>query len=516
MHALASVRPALGVALALAACLSGCEVDANYDPPVTRHTQPLAARCTAQVTGVGEVDIETVYLPAVIACENGAAADEALKAQAVAARTYLYFKLETSGAIGDGTGDQVFTCNRPPQARHLAAVEATAGEVLMHDGIVLAAFYVAGAIPQPPVCRPQAGDRDPTGTEQWVTYNEGLRGGAVNPSPLGHPANPRNRGCKSQNGAHCLATAGRGYRDILAVYYGADLVFERAQGACVSPPDPPDAGPPADQGPPPVDAAEPPPEDCDAVLTGDTPLVVDDGSACFERACETGDWWTAHAVGEGGGCLTTGTIDRDTPDCWGRWRFEVATPGEYAVDVHLPDPGLPLSAAARYTVRHGGRVDEVRLDQAARGGWVSLGRFDFTAGEVGEIALLDNSGEPYREGGPRLVYDAIRVRAAAAVIDDLGPAPDAGRPDAGVGGDAGAPADQGPPAPDAGRPQAQIDAAPPGRDGGPAGTRRLVQTGGCRTSGGPAAPLGVFALLVGGLIRRRRAAPRPARRPAPR
>ncbi|MCA9545972.1 MAG: hypothetical protein KC613_16325, partial [Myxococcales bacterium] len=179
------------------AALAGC-ADENWDPPVYRHTQGLAARCTATVRDVGEVDVEGRYLPSVIACENGAAADEALKAQAVAARTYLYFKLETSGSIADGTSDQVYTCNRPPQARHFAAVQATEGEVLMHDNVVLAAFYVAGAVPNPPECVAQAGDRDPTSTERWVTYNEGRRGGDVQPSPLGHPANPRNRGCKSQ------------------------------------------------------------------------------------------------------------------------------------------------------------------------------------------------------------------------------------------------------------------------------------------------------------------------------
>src|SRR5262245_46539904 len=65
---------------------------------------PLEARCSAEVTGSGTVDVETDYLPHVIACENGAASFEALRAQAIAARSYLYYKLETSGSIGDGTG----------------------------------------------------------------------------------------------------------------------------------------------------------------------------------------------------------------------------------------------------------------------------------------------------------------------------------------------------------------------------------------------------------------------------
>ncbi|MSP59966.1 MAG: hypothetical protein EXR72_06425 [Myxococcales bacterium] len=64
--------------------------------------QPLAAYCTANVKGVGKVDTEKVYLPRVVHCENGGAPYEALKAQAIAARTYLYYKMETAGSIADG------------------------------------------------------------------------------------------------------------------------------------------------------------------------------------------------------------------------------------------------------------------------------------------------------------------------------------------------------------------------------------------------------------------------------
>ncbi len=190
------------------------------------------ARCQAMVAGVGEVPIETVYLPRVVNCENGAAAPAALRAQAVAARTYLYYELGRVGQIDDGTSDQVFGCGREPGPEHFAAVAATAGEVLLHGDAPIAAFYVAGALQAPPACT--GGAYDPTATEPYVTYNLGRAGADVLQSPLGRldPGNAANRGCLSQNGSDCLARAGRDHRDILRFYYGEDIAIERAAGAC--------------------------------------------------------------------------------------------------------------------------------------------------------------------------------------------------------------------------------------------------------------------------------------------
>src|SRR5438045_1492775 len=87
---------------------------------------------------------------------------------------------------------------------HLPSM-TTAGEVLSYHGDVIAAFFVAGAIPSTSDCVAAASDRDPTNTEQWVTYNWGSSGANVEQTPLGwvNAANYRNRGCKSQNGANC-------------------------------------------------------------------------------------------------------------------------------------------------------------------------------------------------------------------------------------------------------------------------------------------------------------------------
>lgn len=200
--------------------------------------RPLQAICTVDVTGAGIKQVETDYIPHVVACENGAADTEALKAQAVAARTYMHYKVNNEGSICDGTKCQVYTCANKPQQRHYDAASATAGQVLMWGGVVICAFYVAGAKPSTASCQALPGDEDPTGTEKYVTYNEGKSGADVTQSPLGwvDPGNKYNRGCKSQNGAHCLSLKGRPYPEILRFYYGADIQLVTTVGSCVNPP----------------------------------------------------------------------------------------------------------------------------------------------------------------------------------------------------------------------------------------------------------------------------------------
>lgn len=212
---------------------------------------PLKAQCSITVAGKGQKDMETDYLPHVVNCENGAASLEALKVQAVSARTFAYYKIATAGSVKDGTSDQVYSCGSQPSQKHYDAVKATAGQVVMWSNVVICSFFVAGAKPSTQSCVALASDPDPTGTERYVTYNEGKTGSQVKQTTLGwvSPTNKYNRGCMSQNGSHCQAVKGKKYQDILRFYYGADIQIETAIGSCVTPPKP-DAGVSRDRTPP--------------------------------------------------------------------------------------------------------------------------------------------------------------------------------------------------------------------------------------------------------------------------
>jgi hypothetical protein len=235
-----------GLVTALCALLSACSPTGDAIDWIRR---PVGAICKVNVTGVGIRQVETDYVPHVVACENGGASAEALKAQAVAARSYMYYRVLNSGSICDGTKCQVYTCSNKPQQKHYDAAKATAGQVLVWGGVVICSFYVAGAKPSTPTCQALASDSDPTKTEKYVTYNAGKSGGGITQSPLGwvSPTNKYNRGCKSQNGADCLATKGKLYPQILRFYYGDDIQLVSATGSCVTPPK--DAAVPTDGAP---------------------------------------------------------------------------------------------------------------------------------------------------------------------------------------------------------------------------------------------------------------------------
>lgn len=247
------VARALATLLLAGGTLVACQVQTNDDtaprdgqlplhnlPQATQVPAPLAgAHCSISVDGQGVLDIEEDYLPHVIQCENGGANLEALKAQAIAARSVAYYAIETSGSICDSQGCQVYSCGNTPQAIHHQAVEETSGQYLMFNSTLTYGFYVAGdpATP-PPACM---GDVN-VGTEHWVTYNEGQSGFDVEQTELGFvhaPGDPgygQNRGCMSQWGARCLENDnGYDHDDILRFYYGADVEVIQAEGACVMP-----------------------------------------------------------------------------------------------------------------------------------------------------------------------------------------------------------------------------------------------------------------------------------------
>src|SRR5690606_3052377 len=145
---------------------------------------------------------EDDYLPHVIQCENGGAKLEALKAQAIAARSVAYYNMATQGSICDSQGCQVYSCGATPSAVHYQAVKETAGIYLSYDKTLTYGFYVAGdSGVSAPSCVGSSGS-----TEHWVTYNAGKSGTAVEQTALGYVGPPgfgQNRGCMSQWGARC-------------------------------------------------------------------------------------------------------------------------------------------------------------------------------------------------------------------------------------------------------------------------------------------------------------------------
>ncbi|MEM6995234.1 MAG: SpoIID/LytB domain-containing protein [Myxococcota bacterium] len=244
-----------GLSVALAT-VAGCSAD-PAPPEIEPRTLPLmpapnvmkvdaplaAAYCDVTVEGAGTIDLEEDYLPNVVRCENGGANLEALKAQAIAARSVAYYAMETDGSICDSQGCQVYTCAGSAEAIHIQAVEETSGMYLKYGDILTYGFYVAGDNNvSSPSCIGAPGGAP---TEQWVTYNEGNNGTDVTQTALGFvhqttdPGYGQNRGCMGQWAARCLENDnGYDHVDILRFFYGDDIEIVQAVGVCVLEVDP--------------------------------------------------------------------------------------------------------------------------------------------------------------------------------------------------------------------------------------------------------------------------------------
>jgi hypothetical protein len=250
--------------------LASCIASTDGEGDLGKSEEALTAYCTANVIGKGKIDAETKYLPNVVHCENGGAPYEALKAQAIAARTYLYYKMSTSGSIKDGEGDQVYSCGSSPTAAQIKAVKETAGQFLRYKGTTISAFFVAGGAAKPTSCHGAY-----AATEHYVTYNSGLSGSKIHQTSLGwiNPANYANRGCMSQLGSRCLASMGKTDDNIIHFYYGADIEIATATGPCVEKDTDSDGVPDSK-------------DNCDTVKNADQKDTDKDGKG---NACDTDD-----------------------------------------------------------------------------------------------------------------------------------------------------------------------------------------------------------------------------------
>ena len=106
----------------------------------------------------------------------------------------------------------------------------------------------------------------------------------------------------------------------------------------------------------------------------------------------------------------------DEPANWARWRLAFDRAGSYRVEVNVV-PAYAGSRRAPYRVRHSGRETPLQIDLSGGGAWVTLGDFNFAAGQDQWVAVYDNSGED-RDLERRIMADAVRITPAQP------PAPD--------------------------------------------------------------------------------------------
>jgi hypothetical protein len=205
-------------------------------------TDPAGANCLGvPVNAIVTLDIETEYLPYVVASENGAAPYESMKAQAIESRTFAYYKIiyEPSGDdfdLVDNVHDQVYH-----PCLNLDTYPGVRQSVIDTNGIVVKWGYWSD-YNYPPGCAPPSTVKkviicgffvSGSGSyAQYVTYNEGKSGECITQTTNGSITNPPslnpwNRGSVGAIQANALASDNGYTRDrILRYFYGDDIIIE--------------------------------------------------------------------------------------------------------------------------------------------------------------------------------------------------------------------------------------------------------------------------------------------------
>jgi hypothetical protein len=143
---------------------------------------------------------------------------------------------------------------------------------------------------------------------------------------------------------------------------------------------------------------------CPKALDGDVTVIDDEDAGCLQR--KTKAWWSALNGHSGHHFYTLGT-DADDDVTRASWVFGVDVPGDYEVEVFVPEQGASTTHAT-YRVHHADGVDEVVIDQSTDKGWQPLGVYAFAGAETERIALGDATGENIDTLARKVAFDAVR------------------------------------------------------------------------------------------------------------
>lgn len=147
---------------------------------------------------------------------------------------------------------------------------------------------------------------------------------------------------------------------------------------------------------------QPPAGCCNTKVAASGATVLDNKTVgCFQQFGTAAYWHDGG--GYDGGAIWTYTADAQWDDNWARWRLGFDQPGEYTVEVHVPNENAETTVT--YTIKANGKEHTKAVNQGADKGWVTLGTWDFgnTCDEY--VKLGDAQGIK----GKKVAFDAIRV-----------------------------------------------------------------------------------------------------------
>jgi MYXO-CTERM domain-containing protein len=142
------------------------------------------------------------------------------------------------------------------------------------------------------------------------------------------------------------------------------------------------------------------------ISLGEGETIIDDEDAgCFVR--ETTAWSSSYSGHEDHHFYTLAT-DAGAPESIGSWLVLATTPGDYRVEVFIPDTDAETTNAM-YEVIHADGTDMMAIDQSVAKGWQELGTFRFAGSDDERVRLGDDTGENLDALMRRIAYDAVRL-----------------------------------------------------------------------------------------------------------
>lgn len=134
-------------------------------------------------------------------------------------------------------------------------------------------------------------------------------------------------------------------------------------------------------------------------------VIVDNGSSGFMSGGAASSWYSAN-IGYNGGLIWTRNNDYVRPNYnWGRW-YPNLSAGRYEVFVYIPS-NYATTTQARYWVSHrDGYTLKIINQNAYSDQWVSLGTYNFVAGNSSYVSLSDVTYETYLSR--MIAWDAVK------------------------------------------------------------------------------------------------------------
>lgn len=156
---------------------------------------------------------------------------------------------------------------------------------------------------------------------------------------------------------------------------------------------------------------------CELILNEDE-TILDNDSSCFNGGGPEEYLRFEKGFGFNDSLIWTHATDLSTTYNFAEWNLNFKSSGEYELEV-FTDNSIAESKKTKYLIYHSAGESSIEIDQTAKQGWQSLGKFKFNKGGLGQkIRLNDNTGEPSEEQ-VKIAFDALKIKPILNEIDTI-------------------------------------------------------------------------------------------------